>query len=110
MTNMTIDMILRLLNEAVKSVNFPKNHYEAKKYRRSLGLGYEGIHECEKDCALFWKENEDMQICLVCKSSRWVEKKTSGGKKVLKKVLRYFPVTSRLKRLYSLRYIAKEMR
>ena len=51
-----------------------------------------------------------MQFCPVCKTSRWVEKRTSEGKKVPKKVLRYFPVTSRLKRLYSSRYTAKEMR
>ena len=39
-----------------------------------------------------------------------MEKRTSEGKKVPKKVLRYFPVTSRLKRIYSSRYTAKEMR
>ena len=39
-----------------------------------------------------------------------MEKKTSEGKRVSKKVLRYFPVTSRLKRLYSSRYTTKEMR
>ena len=31
MTNMVMDMMLQLLNEAFKSVNFPKNHYETKK-------------------------------------------------------------------------------
>ena len=110
MTNMAMDMMLQLLNEAFKSTNFPKNHYEAKQYLRSLGLGYESIHACENDCALFWKDNEDMQLCPICESSRWAEKRASNGKKVPNKVLRYFPVTSRLKRLYSSRHTAKEMR
>ena len=51
-----------------------------------------------------------MQLCPICKSSRCVEKRTSYGNKVSKKVLRYFPVTSRLKRLYSSRHTAKDMR
>ena len=40
MTNTAMDMMLQLLNKAFKSTNFPKNHYEAKKYMCSLGLGY----------------------------------------------------------------------
>ena len=86
MLNIAMDMMLQLLNEAFKTAILPKHHYETKKYMFSFGLGYESIHACENDCALFWKENEDMQICLVCKSSRWVEKRTSEGKKVPKKV------------------------
>ena len=53
MTNMTIDMMLQLLNEAFKSVNSLKNHYEEKKYLRLLDLRYESIHACENECALF---------------------------------------------------------
>ena len=97
MKNMAMDMMLQLLSEAFKSVNFPKNHYEAKKYLCSLGLGYGSIHACENDCALFWNENEDMQLCPIGESSHWVEKRTSYGNKFLKKVLCYFPVTSILK-------------
>ena len=57
MTNHAMDMILQLLNEAFKVAQLPKNHYEAKKYLRTLGLGYESIHACENDCVLFWKEH-----------------------------------------------------
>ena len=68
--NIAMDMMLQLLKKAFKMAVLPKNHYEAKKYLRSLGLGYVSIHVRENDCTLIWKENEDMQICPVCKSSR----------------------------------------
>ena len=73
MSNIAMDMMLQLLNETFKMAILPKNHYETKKYMRSFGLGCESIHAYENDCTLFWKQNEDMKICLVCKSSRWVE-------------------------------------
>ncbi|KAK9048338.1 hypothetical protein SSX86_032699, partial [Deinandra increscens subsp. villosa] len=107
MTNVSMDMILNLFSRAFKDANLPKNHYEAKKYLRTLGLGYESIHACKHDCALFWKENAELQNCPVCSTSRYEE--NSKGKKKPVKVLRYFPITSRLKRLYASRHTAREM-
>lgn len=46
-------MLLQLLNETFKYANFAKNHYEAKKYLHTLGLGYQLIYACENNCALF---------------------------------------------------------
>ena len=97
MSNIAMNMMLHLLNEAFKKTILPKNHYETKKYTRSLSLGYQPINACENYCSLFWKKNEDMQIYPICKSSRWVEKMTSEGKIVSKKVICYFSVTSRLR-------------
>ena len=34
---------------------FPASYYDAKKILRDLGLGYETIHVCKYDCALFEK-------------------------------------------------------
>uniref|UniRef100_A0A251RXL6 Putative transposase-associated domain-containing protein n=1 Tax=Helianthus annuus TaxID=4232 RepID=A0A251RXL6_HELAN len=79
MTNVSMDMILNLFSRALKDANLPKNHYEAKKYLRTLGLGYESIHACKHDCALFWKENAELQNCPVCGTSRY--KENSKGKK-----------------------------
>ncbi|KAJ0845268.1 putative Transposase-associated domain-containing protein [Helianthus annuus] len=107
MTNVSMDMILNLFSRAFKDANLPKNHYEAKKYLRTLGLGYESIHACKHDCVLFWKENANLQTCPVCSTSRYEE--NSKGRKKPVKVLRYFPITSRLKRLYASRHTAKEM-
>ncbi|XP_076906809.1 uncharacterized protein LOC143563057 [Bidens hawaiensis] len=55
----------------------------------------------------FWKEYAELQNCPVCSTSRYEE--NSEGKKKPVKVLCYFPVTSRLKRLYASRHTAKEM-
>ncbi|KAL3629961.1 hypothetical protein CASFOL_026273 [Castilleja foliolosa] len=53
-----------------------------------LGLGYECIHACKYDCALFWKENEKLETCPICQTSRW--KLNDGtGKKIPHKILRH---------------------
>ncbi|GKE03261.1 hypothetical protein Tco_1395279, partial [Tanacetum coccineum] len=51
---------------------------------------------------------EDKQFCPVCNTSRWKDSNTPG-KKVPKKVLRYFPIIPRLQRLYKSSHTAKEM-
>ena len=104
------DEILKLLRIAFPKGNkIPSSHYEAKKRLKKLGLGYESIHVCQYDCCLFYKEHADKEACPVCGSSRWVNHDSAKGTKVPHKVMRYFPVTPRLKRLYSSRLTAKEM-
>ena len=104
------DEILKLLRIAFPKGNkIPSSHYEAKKRLKKLGLGYESIHVCQYDCCLFYKEHADKEACPVCGSSRWVNHGSAKGTKVPHKVMRYFPVTPRLKRLYSSRLTAKEM-
>jgi len=80
--------------------------YEVIKYLRDLELGYEMISSCRSDCMLFWKENEKLDICIVCEKSKWNEEITEedGSSRTLKrrpvKVLRWFSLASRLQRLY----------
>ena len=51
-------MLLQVLMDMLPSdAKLPKDHYEAKKIVRDLGLGYEKIHACPNNCILFWKEN-----------------------------------------------------
>jgi len=38
-----------------------------------LGLDYKKIHACPKDCMLFWKESENLDVCSIYKYSRWKE-------------------------------------
>ncbi|GJT02449.1 hypothetical protein Tco_0823618 [Tanacetum coccineum] len=52
--------------------------------------------------------NKDVQFCPVCNTSRWKDSNTPG-KKVPKKVLRYFPIIPRLQRLYKSSHTTKEM-
>ncbi|GJZ71624.1 hypothetical protein Tco_0635475 [Tanacetum coccineum] len=82
-----------------KGYKFPPSYYAIKKTFKTIGLGYESIHACEHDCCLFRGEvNKDLQFCPVCNTSRWKDSDTPG-KKVPRKVLRYFPIIPRLQRL-----------
>ena len=108
-TNSSFDELLEFLKFAFPKENkIPASYYEAKKKMRKIGLGYQSIHVCKNDCCLFWKENELKHNCPVCGESRWVDKNTKG-KKVAHKVLRYFPLTPRLKRMYGSRHTAENM-
>ncbi|XP_026437833.1 uncharacterized protein LOC113336056 [Papaver somniferum] len=103
-------MILDLIKAALpEGETLPNTYYEAKKLLRNLGLGYTVIHACRYDCALFWKENENLEKCLKCNEPRYkvVEGK---GKKIPQKVLRYFPLKPRLQRLFMSRMTAKDMK
>lgn len=109
-TNKSFDMLLELLKDAFPAdTKIPSSHYEARKKLNDLGLGYENIHVCKHDCAIFWKENADLQNCPICKEPRY-QMVGGKGKKVPHKVMRYFPLTPRLKRLYASRHTAEDMR
>ncbi|GJW91717.1 hypothetical protein Tco_0169270 [Tanacetum coccineum] len=92
-----------------KGYKLPPSYYAIKKTFKTIGLGYESIHACEHDCCLFRGDNnKDLDFCPVCNTSRWKDSNTPG-KKVPKKVLRYFPIIPRLQRLYKSSHTAKEM-
>nr|GEX36275.1 hypothetical protein [Tanacetum cinerariifolium] len=92
-----------------KGYKLPPSYYAIKKTFKTIGLGYKSIHACEHDCCLFrGKENKDLDFCLVRNTSGWKDGNTSG-KKVPKKVLRYFLIIPRLQRLYKSSHTAKEM-
>ncbi|XP_071687474.1 uncharacterized protein [Rutidosis leptorrhynchoides] len=105
----SFDQLLELLIQSHHLNNtIPKSFYETKKWMRKIGLGYQAIHACKNDYCLFYKEYQDLENCPICNESRWKDERIMG-KKVPNKVLRYFPITPRLKRLYSSRYTAKDM-
>nr|GEY11195.1 hypothetical protein [Tanacetum cinerariifolium] len=98
-----------LLKAFPTGAKLPKSHYEAKKSTEKVWLGYESIDACINDCCLFWgKDNKDEEICPTCKASRWKNKDTTR-KKVPNKVLRYFPLIHRLKRMYGSLHTTKYM-
>ena len=104
-SNKSFGMLLELLLDAFPDgANIPKSHYDAKKMLRDFGLGYDSIHACKNDCALFWKENETFHNCPVCNESRY-----KNGK-IPQKVLRHFPLKPRLQRLFMSRYTSADMR
>nr|GEX40198.1 hypothetical protein [Tanacetum cinerariifolium] len=92
-----------------KGYKLPPSYYAIKKTFKTIGLGYESIHACVNDCFLFRGDvNKDVHFCPMCNTSRWKDNNTPG-KKVPKKVLRYFPIIPRLQRLYKSGHTAKEM-
>ncbi|KAJ8771877.1 hypothetical protein K2173_027054 [Erythroxylum novogranatense] len=108
-SNNSFDMLLGLLKDVLPNCEtFPKSYYETNQFLRSLGLGYVSIHACKYDCSLFWKEYGDLQSCPMCGTSRW-RINDGKGKKIPWKVLRYFPLKSRLQRLFMSSKTAKQM-
>ncbi|XP_028085055.1 uncharacterized protein LOC114286158 [Camellia sinensis] len=109
-SNKSVDMMLEFLTKLLPKDNLvPKSTYEAKKILLELGLSYELIDACVNDCVLFWKGNATVDKCSNCKASRY--KTNHGrGKKISRKVLRYFLLTPRLKRLYMSRTRAEDMK
>ena len=105
-TNKSFTMLLQVLMDMLPlGAKLPKDHYEAKKIVRDLGLGYKKIHACPNDCMLFWKENVNLEACPCCKESRWKTNDASiignnassnKGKKKAAKILRWFPLKPRL--------------
>ena len=104
------DMLLDFLQQVLPNgETLPKSHYEARNMLNDLGLGCISIHACKYDCALFWEEFEQCEQCPTCGTSRW--KIDDGkGKKIQHKILRYFPLKSRLQRLFLSSKTAADMR
>ncbi|CAM8928535.1 unnamed protein product [Rhodiola kirilowii] len=88
--------------------NHPTSYRDIKKILKNLGLSYETIHACEYGCILYYKEFENLCSCPVCNEPRYVH--SDHMTRVPKKVVKYFPLTPRLQRLYMSSHIAKEMR
>ncbi|KAK9140153.1 hypothetical protein Scep_009834 [Stephania cephalantha] len=89
----------------------PKSLQEVKKLLKEYELHYEKIHACVNDCCLFRKENEALDACPKCKSSRWKvsESNKETKKRIPAKILRYFPIIPRFKRMYGSLEIAKNL-
>ena len=108
--NKSFDILLKLLKDIFPNdTKILSSHYEARKKLNDLGLGYENIYVCKHDCAIFWKENTNLQNCPICKEPRY-QKVGGKGKKVSHKVIQYFLLTSYLKWLYASRHTAEDMR
>jgi hypothetical protein len=71
-SNKIFSDILELINQLFPPCDetLPVNTYEAKKFLSSMGLGYEKILACRNDRMLFWKDNKDLDSCIVCGESK----------------------------------------
>jgi hypothetical protein len=97
-TNRAFDQFMAVLCAALPKVNFPKSYAEAKSVLSQVGLGYDTIHVCKYDCALFWGDHAKKTHCPECGFSRW--KDPEAKRKIPHKVLRYFPIIPRLQRFF----------
>ena len=97
LSNKGLDMMLELLTKVLPKGNLvPRSTYETKKILRDLGMSYEHIDVCINDCAPFWKENENFDKCPMCEVPRYKDTRAQGMK-IPHKILRYFPLTPRLR-------------
>jgi hypothetical protein len=94
--------------------NMPKDLYQPKKIIADLGMNYEKIDVCKRNCMLFRKEQKDDTKYMHYSRSRYVKVVNEDGASVTTKVvvkqLRYMPITLRLKWLYLSEEIAKQLR
>lgn len=110
-SNESFDMLLELLKDALPDdETLPNFHYEARKVMWDMGLGYVIIHVCMNDCILFWKGHESDEQYPICGQCRYKYEQHRCKKKIPEKVLRYFPLTPRLRRLYMSRKMTANMR
>jgi len=121
-SNKGIEQLLNLFCRVLPDNHcLPTTFEQVRKVVRDLGLQYQKIHACVNDCVLFrGEEYENLNKCPKCGESRWKgdlddggDGSTAGGSKkkpVPRKILRYFPVTPRLKILYTNETTSKHMR
>ncbi|XP_013607828.1 PREDICTED: uncharacterized protein LOC106314511 [Brassica oleracea var. oleracea] len=106
------DQLLSLVHDMLPVENvLPKSTDEVKKFLKQFGFGYDVIHACKNDCILYRKQYEDAVSCPRCSESRWEKDKQSGEEKkgVPAKVLRYFPIKDRFRRMFRSKRLAEEL-
>ncbi|XP_021995110.1 uncharacterized protein LOC110892035 [Helianthus annuus] len=111
------DLLVVLHEILPKDNELPISFYQAKKMMNPMGLEVERIHACPNDCILYRNEYESSHKCVVCDESRYKRKSKTGEyhNDVTKngppaKVMWYFPIIPRLKRLFSNEKEAKLLR
>ncbi|XP_022031474.1 uncharacterized protein LOC110932449 [Helianthus annuus] len=101
--------LLELLHDMLPEDNeLPISIYRAKKLMCPMELEVQRIHACPNDCMLYRNQFEKTHTCYICGESRYKGKNDTGeyDDDVTKngppaKVLWYFPIIPRLKRLFA---------
>nr|ABA99466.1 transposon protein, putative, CACTA, En/Spm sub-class [Oryza sativa Japonica Group] len=102
--------LLKLVKNILPGGNkLPETTYEAKKIVCPLGLEVQKIHACPNDCILYrGEEYENLEACPVCKALQYKIRRDDPGevdeqltkKRIPAKVMWYFPIIPRLRRLF----------
>ena len=104
-----LDLLAKLLSE---SNEIHVSMYEVKKTTSVLSLEYVKIHACPNDCILYRNEYKGLSECPSCGLSRWKKKDGSVDqyrKGVSAKLLWYFPIIPRFKRMFQSSQTAKDL-
>ncbi|XP_057425762.1 uncharacterized protein LOC130719140 [Lotus japonicus] len=105
-TDKSFTELLALLKNMLPEDNvLPSRNYEAKQMLCSIGLSYEKIHACPRDCILFRNEYKTLKNCPKCTASRYKKKGSCPAK-----VVWYFPIIPRFRRMYNSAEDAKHLR
>jgi len=104
-TNKSFSDLLSILRIVIPNgEKLPKSFAQVRKLLAKLGLSYQKIHACPKNCQLYWKDTVGDDFCSICGTSRKVGTNLTNTRKAKKgvpaKVLRYFPLKPRLERLF----------
>ncbi|GKC50664.1 uncharacterized protein Tco_1073409 [Tanacetum coccineum] len=107
-----LDFMHRLLP---KNNELPISTYQAKKIMCPMGLEIERIHACPNDCMLYRDDYKNLHACVTCETSRYKKEPDEIDDDVTKngppaKLLWYFPIIPRLKRLFENKKEAKLLR
>ncbi|XP_020254313.1 uncharacterized protein LOC109831399 [Asparagus officinalis] len=109
-SNKSFTMLLKFLKDSMPvGNNVPDSWYEAQKIMSNLGLNCEKMHACPNDCVLYWKENSYKKECPTCGVCTYKKKAHISKNNIPLKVVRYFPITQRLQRLYKCKKTAVAM-
>jgi hypothetical protein len=98
-SNVLISQVFAALHRAIllQPNTLFDSEYEASDLLRRLGLSFQTIHACPNGCVLFWGRYQDSMVCPECLSMRMAKR---GNSMVPQKVLRFFPIIPRLKRMF----------
>jgi hypothetical protein len=110
-SNVSFNMLLQLLIELLPENScLPSTFQDCKFIIKDLDFSYEKIHACPNDCILYRKEYENENTCPKCGASRYKERVAPKSKRKVSckvtsppipaKVLRYFPLKPRIKKLF----------
>ena len=119
-TDKGFEELLKLVKKILpEGDELPSTTWEAKRVVCPLGLEVQKIHACPNDCILYrGAEYENLDCCPVCKCARYKIRRDDPGevdgetikKKIPAKLVWYFPLIPRLKRLFRNKEHAKLMR
>jgi hypothetical protein len=85
--NQCYNDIVKLIIDLIPAKhNMLKDLYQSKKIVSNLGMNYEKIDVCERNCMLFWKVHKDDTECMHCGRFRYVKVVNEDGASTTTKV------------------------